>query len=317
MVLTTPNQAALGQQVVAQLGPVAAGLFAGAAMHTPVDVTASALEAVRAAGVDGLVAIGGGSTIGLAKAVALRTGLPQVALPTTYAGSEMTPILGETENGLKTTRSDPGIQPATVIYDVALTLGLPVGMSVTSGLNAMAHAVEALYAADGNPVVDALALQGIGALTDALPRLRARADEAQGHRDALRGAWLCGTCLGAVGMGLHHKLCHTLGGSFGLPHAETHSVILPHALAYNAPAIGPVMDRLRPILGDDPARGLQRLARDLGAPVALRDLGMPQDGLDRAADLAMTARYPNPRPLDRDAIRRMLDRAWRGDPVQG
>lgn len=316
IVLTTQQQAGLGRQIAAALGDGAAGLFTDATMHTPVDVTARAIEAVRALEVDGIVAVGGGSTIGLGKAIAARTDLPQVVLPTTYAGSEMTPILGETENGLKTTRSGVEIQPEVVIYDTDLTLGLPVPISVTSGLNAMAHAVEALYAAGGNPIIDSLALQGIAALRDALPRIAAAPADPDGRHGALFGAWLCGACLGSVGMGLHHKLCHTLGGSFGLPHAETHAVILPHALAYNVPAITPVMARLRGVLGDDPARALQDMAQTLGAPTTLRDLGMPQDGLDRAADLAMSAQYPNPRPLERGAIRRMLDRAWHGAPVE-
>ena len=288
--------------------------FNGAAMHTPTDVTETALAALDAAGADGVVAVGGGSAIGLAKALAARTGVTQIVLPTTYAGSEMTPILGETENGRKTTRSGPEIQPEVVIYDVALTLALPIGISVTSGINAIAHGVEALYAQNGNPVMDALALEGIRALVGALPGIAADPTDTAAREAALYGAWLCGTCLGAVGMALHHKLCHTLGGSFGLPHAQTHTVILPHALAYNAPAVPHVIAALGPILGGDPAGGLYTLARDLGAPTGLRELGLPEQDIERATDLALQARYPNPRPLDPEAVRATLARAWAGDP---
>ena len=317
LVLTTPQQVDLGRGAASRLGTLSAGLFAEAAMHTPLPVTLRALEAFKAAEADGIVAIGGGSTIGLGKAIAARLDVPQVVVPTTYAGSEMTPILGETVDGVKTTRSGPEIQPEVVIYDVGLTHGLPAAISVTSGINAMAHAIEALYATGGNPVIDALALEGIAALVDALPLIVADPTGGGGRAGALYGAWLCGICLGGAGMGLHHKLCHTLGGAFGLPHADTHAVILPHALAYNASAVPTVIARLRPILGADPAQGLQDLATRLGAPTTLLDIGMPRDGLDHAADLALQARYPNPRPLERDAIRAMLGRAWDGAAVAG
>ena len=314
LVLTTPGQRPLGQDIANDLGDMAAGLFNGAAMHTPTDVTEISLASLAASGADGVVSVGGGSTIGLGKALAARTNLPQVVLPTTYAGSEMTSILGETQNGLKTTRSGPEIQPEVVIYDVALTYGLPLPISVTSGMNAIAHAVEALYAQNGNPIMDALALEGIRALVGALPKIVADPRNAAAREAALYGAWLCGTCLGNVGMGLHHKLCHTLGGTFGLPHADTHTVVLPHALAYNAPAVPQVISALQPILGENPAQGLYDMARDLGAPVSLQSLGMSEDAIARAAELALEARYPNPRPLEKDAIRATLARAFTGDP---
>ena len=281
-------------------------------MHTPVAVTARALEAFEAAEADGIIAVGGGSTIGLGKAIAARTGAVQVVLPTTYAGSEMTPILGETENGVKTTRTGPEIQPEVVIYDVELTESLPAAMSVTSGINAMAHAIEALYGEQGNPVIDALALEGIRALLSGLPKIHAEPARGAGREEALYGAWLCGICLANGSMGLHHKLCHTLGGSFDLPHAETHTVVLPHALAYNAPNIPEVMEALKPLLGEDPAAGLQEFARGLGAPMSLAELGMPEAGLSKALDLALTAQYPNPRALEAAPLAATLRAAWAG-----
>jgi alcohol dehydrogenase class IV len=258
------------------------------------------------------VAIGGGSTTGLAKAIALRTDLPQIIVPTTYAGSEMTPILGETRDNTKTTQTSAKVLPEVVIYDVDLTMTLPAGLSGTSGINAIAHAVEALYARDANPIVDLMAIEAIGALYRALPRIAKDPADREARSDALYGAWLCGMCLGAVGMSLHHKLCHTLGGTFDLPHAETHTAVLPHALAYNAPAIPTVMERLQGVLGPDPAGALYDLAGAVGAERSLKRLGMPEDGIDTATERAFANPYWNPRPLEREAVRALIARAWQG-----
>jgi alcohol dehydrogenase class IV len=314
-VLSTAEQEGSGREIAAVLGDRAAGVFAGAVMHTPVEVSERAAAMAREIGADCTVALGGGSTIGLGKAIALRTDLPQICIPTTYAGSEMTPILGETEGGLKTTQRTEKVLPETVIYDVELTLTLPAALSATSGINAIAHAVEALYAQDGNPVISLMAEEGVAALARALPGIVADPLDREARADAQYGAWLCGTCLGAVGMALHHKLCHVLGGTFNLPHAETHTVVLPHAVAYNAPAAAPAMAALSRALGaGDPATRLFELAGRLGAPRALRDIGMPQDGIGRACELALKNPYWNPRPLEQDGIRALIARAWAGEP---
>ena len=266
LVLATPQQESDAKELAAGLGQRAVRVYANATMHTPVAVTEEALRLVADLRVDGLVAVGGGSTTGLAKAIALRTDLPQIVAPTTYAGSEMTPILGETRDGQKVTQTSPKVLPEVVIYDVDLTLSLPPAISGTSGLNAIAHAVEALYAQDRNPLISVMAKEAIRALSRALPVVVERPLDREARSDALYGAWLCGTCLGAVGMALHHKLCHTLGGSFDLPHAETHTIVLPHALAYNAPSIPEVMRQLADVLGTaDAARGLYDLAGRVGA----------------------------------------------------
>ncbi len=312
LVITTPRQTGLMDTITAALGDRVCGTFAGAAMHTPVDISDLAADTARTRKADLVVAAGGGSAIGLSKAVALRTGLPQLVIPTTYSGSEMTPILGETRNGQKQTQVSAKVLPQTVLYDVSLSLALPVPVSMTSGMNAIAHAVEALYARDRNPVIGLLALEAIDAMAAALPAIHRTPDDGEARRKALYGAWLCGLCLGSVGMALHHKLCHTLGGSFALPHAETHTVLLPHALAYNAPAIPEVMDQLTGVLGSDPARRLQDLARATGAPVSLAEIGMPESGLERAADIALSNPYWNPRPLERQAILALLRRAHDG-----
>ena len=312
LILATPPQEAEANRIAALLGDASAGVFAGAVMHTPVSVTEQAMAVVAERQADGVVAIGGGSTTGLAKAIALRTDLPQIIVPTTYAGSEMTPILGETRDNSKTTRSSPKILPEVVIYDVDLTMTLPAGLSGTSGINAIAHAVEALYARDANPIIDLMALEAIGALCRALPRIAKVPADREARSDALYGAWLCGMCLGAVGMSLHHKLCHTLGGTFDLPHAETHTAVLPHALAYNASAVPAVMERLGGVLGPDPAGALYDLAGAVGAERSLKALGMPEDGIDTATERAFANPCWNPRPLERDAVRALIARAWKG-----
>jgi alcohol dehydrogenase class IV len=315
LVLSTPEQAGMAERVAGQLGARSAGVFPRAAMHVPLKVAHAARDEARRLEADCAVAIGGGSTTGLGKAIALESGLPIVAVPTTYAGSEMTPIYGLTEGGVKKTGRDARVLPASVIYDPELTLTLPPALSVTSGFNAMAHAAEGLYAADANPILALMAEEGIRALAKALPLLRAMPQDLSVRADALYGAWLCGVVLGNAGMGLHHKLCHTLGGTFDLPHADVHTVVLPHALAYNEAAAPAAMERIARAIGArSAARGLWELARAAEAPTALRDIGMPADGLDRAADLAVTVPYPNPRPLDRAALRELLQRAYDGAP---
>lgn len=314
VVLSTAGQAASAKQLGDSLGTRCVAVLPAAVMHTPVDVTERTLTDVQAVAADGLVALGGGSAIGLSKAIALRTDLPQIVVPTTYAGSEMTPIVGETKDGMKVTQSSPAILPETVIYDVNLTLNLPVGISGVSGINAIAHAVEALYARDRNPVTSLMAKEGVRALASALPAIAADPANAGARSDALYGAWLCGTCLGAVGMALHHKVCHTLGGTFGLPHAETHSIMLPHALAYNLPAAPEAALALSEALGsDDAADALYDLGRAVGAPAALRDIGMPESGIDQAVELIFRNPYWNPRPLEIEPIRAMIRRAWAGE----
>jgi maleylacetate reductase len=312
LVLSTPNQEAEAQALAARLGDKAAGVFAGAAMHTPLEVTEEAVGAFRAVHADCVVSLGGGSTTGLGKAIALRTGADQVVVPTTYAGSEMTDILGETTAGEKTTRRDPAIRPEVVVYDVDLTLTLPVGLTVTSALNAIAHAMEGFYAPDRHPVTEALSREAMSAFRDALPVLAKDPQNRDARAKALFAAWGCSLTLGHVTMALHHKLAHVLGGSFGLPHAETHAVLLPHTTAYNEPAVG---DLLRPIadtFGGSAGAGLWNFAKSVGAPLRLADLGLKETDLDRATEIATKNPYANPRPVSRDGIRQLLQQAYDG-----
>ena len=312
LVLATPQQRGAAETLARQLGPVAVGVFDGAAMHTPVVVTARAVEALDHAGADCVVAVGGGSTTGLGKAIAARTGVPQLVIPTSYAGSEATPILGETENGLKTTRRGPEILPEAVIYDPDLTDTLPVDLSVTSGLNAMAHAAEGVYARDGSPVYTLMALAGLCALRDALPAITRDPLDRDGRDQALYGSWLCGTVLGGVGMSIHHKLCHTLGGALDLPHAETHAVLLPHTIAFVEEAVPQALIPVADAFGGRAGAGLYDFAAALGAPLRLADLGVAEEQLDDLADLAIADPYWSPRPIDRIGVRALLQRAWAG-----
>lgn len=326
LLLAGPSVSAAAEHACATLGPLLAARFDGAAMHTPVEVTEKALAVLREAQADCLVSLGGGSTTGLSKALALRTDLPQVILPTTYAGSEVTPVLGETSDGRKLTTTSSAVLPETVIYDVELSRSLPLGMTVTSAVNALAHAVEALYSPQANPIIDGFALDAIARTARALPLVvhgeggtTAPADPdpstsaSDPRADLLRAAWYAGTCLGAAGMGLHHKLCHVLGGSFGLPHAETHAVILPHVMAYNAPAAPHAMSRVAEALGvEEASGGLFDLIASVGGPTSLRALGLAEADIPHAAQLATAQSYPNPRELTGAGIESLLRDAWHG-----
>jgi maleylacetate reductase len=319
IVLCTPEQRATAEDVAGRLGDRAAGIFAGAVMHVPLEVAREARAYAASVNADCAVAVGGGSTTGLGKAIALESALPILAVPTTYAGSEMTPIWGITEGGVKKTGRDVRVLPRGVLYDPELTLSLPVAMTVTSAINAIAHAVEGLYAPDGNPVLALQAEEGIRAAAAAVLRLPRHPGDIDARSEALYAAWLCGSVLGSVSMGLHHKLCHTLGGTFDLPHADVHTVILPHALAFNAAHAPQAVTRIARALDaagvpagrDVPAR-LFALIEAAGAPTSLAAIGMPAGGLDRAADLAAQNQYPNPRPLERPALRALLERAHAG-----
>ena len=317
LVLCTAGQTALAGQMATLLGPLCAGIHAGAVMHVPEAVADAALTHVQQQRVDGIVAVGGGSTIGLGKIIALKTGLPVIAIPTTYAGSEMTPIWGITRNGLKTTGRDMQVLPKTVIYDCELSMSLPVGISVTSGINAIAHCVEGLYAQNANPVTSMMAEASIRALAQGLPRIVSNLRDIEARSQALYGAWLAGNVLGTVGMALHHKICHTLGGSFNLPHADVHTVMIAQVTAYNRSAAPEAMARIANALGTaDAATGLYDLIVRLGAPHALRDIGMQQGDLDQAAALATSNPYYNPREVTRESVRSLLQAAYEGNRPQ-
>ena len=289
------------------------GVFARAVMHVPVETARQARDEAQRLHADCAIAIGGGSTTGLGKAIALESSLPILAIPTTYAGSEMTTIYGITEGGLKKTGRDARVLPKTVIYDPELTLSLPPALSASSGMNAIAHAVEALYAVDANPIISMMSEEGIRALAHGLPGVMKNPLDIEARTLCLYGAWLCGVALNGTSMALHHKLCHTLGGTFNLGHAEVHTVILPHATAYNQKAAPEAMARVARALGSvEAAQGLYDLEVNLGTPRSLKEIGMLESGLDQAAELAAANPYANPVPIGRAAIRRLLDNAFHG-----
>ena len=312
LLLATPGRTAMVKSVAEPLGIRVAGVFDRVVMHTPLELAEEARRLAASVQADCCVVVGGGSTIGFGKAIALTSALPLLAVPTTYSGSEMTTIWGIREGGAKKTGRDPKVLPKTVIYDPALTVDLPPHVSAASGMNAMAHCVEALYAHDGNPIVSMMAEEGIRALASALPRVMENPKDIEARSDALYGAWLAGCTISTTSIALHHKLCHVLGGSFNLPHAETHSIVLPHAVRYNESA-AEAMRRIERALGArDAAAAIYDLEKKLRLPLRLADIGMKEQDLERAARIAADAPYPNPRKVEYAPVLELLRHAYEG-----
>ncbi|HEX6576003.1 MAG TPA: maleylacetate reductase [Gemmatimonadaceae bacterium] len=314
MIVSTPGRFSLTAKAESLLGDRVVAVFGGARVHVPHEIADRARRMAFDSQADVQVALGGGSAIGVSKSVALDTGIHIVAVPTTYSGSEMTPIWGLTAEGKKLTGRDPNVLPRVVIYDPDLTLSLTARVTACSGLNAIAHCVEALYAVDAAPDTSKGALEGLTLLASSLPRLAAAPDDREQRSHALRGAMLAGGALAKVQMALHHKLCHTIGGSFDLPHAETHAVLLPYTAAYNRDAAHDAMRAAALALGvEDAPSELVALSRLIDAPTSLKEIGMRETDIPRAAALAMERTYPNPAPLTEDRIRVLLEAAFVGD----
>ncbi|HEX7669324.1 MAG TPA: maleylacetate reductase [Polyangiaceae bacterium] len=313
IVLSTSRRTDSAEAVLALLGVRGTSVLGIAEEHVPLAIARQGREEASRRHADALVAVGGGSTIGLAKAIALELALPIVALPTTFSGSEMTPVWGITEDGLKRTGRDERVRAACVLYDPALSLGLLASVAVPSALNAMAHAVEALYAPEADAELLLNAEDAVRALAGGLPALSSSSLDVTGREQAFEGACLAGACLGRVSMGLHHKLCHVLGGTFGLPHALTHAVLLPHVARFNLEAAPDARDRLERALGaPDAVAALFALGAAHGIPRSLAALGLPENALDHAAELATASPYPNPRRATTADVREILERAYRG-----
>lgn len=318
LLVATDRESGLADELAGRLPVVAT--FRDVRPHVPVEVAEAARTAAADSGADLVLSIGGGSTTGTAKAVALTTGLPVLAVPTTYAGSEATPVWGLTEGRRKTTGTDHRVLPRTVVYDPELSVGLPVALGVASGLNAIAHCVDSLWAPRADPILSALASEGIRALAPALRGIVRDGSDLEARTGCLYGAYLAAVTFAGAGSGLHHKICHVLGGTLDLPHAQTHAVVLPHVLALNAPAAPAAAARVAAALGEpDAVSALLRLYDDLGAPRALRDLGMSEDGIDECVGLVVSAApADNPTPVTAAAVRALLHRAWSGaEPVTG
>jgi maleylacetate reductase len=301
------------ERLAAQLGPRVVGSIGEVRAHVPIEAAEAARELARTRGADGIVTIGGGSATGLGKAVALDQPLPILAVPTTYAGSEVTPIWGLTRGARKETGRDAAVQPRTVVYDPVLTLSLPPAIAGPSGMNAIAHCAEALYAENASPITSLMAEEGLRVLTRGLPLVVARPDDIDARSDVLAGAYLAGAAFAAAGSGIHHKICHVLGGAYDLPHAEMHTVILPHALAYVAPFVPDAMGRMAAAFHDPDVPGaVYDLARSIGAPLDLASIGLPADRLGEAIGLIVDATRTYRRPMTSTDVERLLTAAFEG-----
>jgi len=300
-------------QLAARLGPRLVARTDEVRMHVPIEVAEAARTVAVDSLADAIVTIGGGSATGLGKAVVLELPLRFVAVPTTYAGSEMTPIWGLTSGARKITGRDPRVQPQTVIYDPRLTMSLPPAIAGPSAMNALAHCAEALYADGANPVTSMMAEEGIATIASTLPRLAADPYDPDVRSKLLYAAYLAGAALATAGSGIHHKICHVLGGAYDLPHAEMHTVVLPHALAFKAPAVPDAMRRMAHALGsDDVSAAVFDLGAVIGAPGSLAAIGMPESHLEEAARLIVEAAPDESPPVTIRAIRGLLDRAFHG-----
>lgn len=297
-----------GSDVVADaLGDRLAARWDEVAQHVPIELAERARKVVDASSVDGIISVGGGSATGLAKAIALDTSIPIVAVPTTYAGSELTPVYGMTGQKRKRTGTDERVRPKVVVYDPELTVGLPAAVTGASAFNAMAHCFAALWSPTGDPLTSALAGDAIRTVVNDLPAVQADPSDIRARSGLQYAAFLAGTALGKAGTGLQHRLCHVLGGRLNLSHADTHSVVLPHVVALNARAVPDMVARLEPVLGHDPAAGLRDLAQRSGLSLSLARLGARREHLREVAeDVAGT---PNPLPVDADVIEALLARA--------
>lgn len=311
LIVALPHHRAGADRVARQLDACAVGVFAGATPQVPLAVARAGAEVARSQQADWVLAHGGGSAIGLAKAIALQVDVAVAAIPTTYAGSERTNIWGRTADGVKTTGRDPRVLPRLVVYDPTLTAPLPARVAQTSLLNALAHSVETLYSAERTPEALDAARDSVDPLVRGLAGV-SRAPGALGpSAEALYGAYLAATALGGAQIALHHKLAHVLGGSFGTPHALTHSVLLPYTMAYNLAAAPDARAALRPALGDDPAGALYDLMRDLGLPTNLAALQGPRESdLGRVVFLALQKQYANPREVTAAGLCALLQDMW-------
>jgi maleylacetate reductase len=317
LLVATEREMEVAEELAAPLGDRVVGVFTNVRPHVPVEVATAARELARRIGADCLLSIGGGSTTGTAKAIALELPLPIVAVPTTYAGSEMTPIWGLTEAQRKKTGTSVDVLPKVVVYDPELTISLPPFITGPSAMNAMAHCVEAFYGPGANPITSLLAEEGIRALARGVPVAVTSPEDLEGRSKILYGAYLAGAALAVAGAGIHHKICHILGGAYDLPHAKMHTVVLPHAVAFNEPAIPEVMERVAGALGEwgknGAATGLYDLTERIKAPITLKDIGMKEENLDQAVGLVLAAvPEDNPRPMDEAGVRNILENAYAG-----
>jgi maleylacetate reductase len=320
MIISGRHEADAAAAVSAGLGDDLVARIPDVVQHVPVDVAVRAVDSARVAEVGLVISIGGGSATGLAKVVARDTGLPILAVPTTYAGSEMTPIWGQTDHGEKTTGRDPRVLPRLVVYDPVLTISMPADLTAASGMNALAHALESLYAPDATTRSSEVAEEAIRALADGLPKVVARPDDLDARTAALRGAWLAGWALGSTTMGLQHKLAHVLAGKYQLPHAGVHSALLPQVAAFNAAAVPVPFARAARAMGlggpDEVGAAMFELATQLRAPTSLAELGLDDDAIPGVAKIIGASPVPNPRDYTEEQLVVLLEQAYLGTKPQ-
>lgn len=316
MVIAAEFEAEIARKVTAGIDVVLT--YADVVMHVPIETAEAARKVASENDIDLMICVGGGSTTGLAKAVAMTTGIPIIAVATTYAGSEATNVWGLTEAARKTTGVDIKVLPVTVVYDAELTYSLPVEMTVASGFNALAHCIDSMWAPKTDPINQALAAEGIRAVASGLPLIVANPSDQQGREEALYGAYLSAVSFASAGSGMHHKVCHVLGGTYNLPHAQTHATVLPYVLAFNAPYAEAANSRIAAAFGSSTGvAGLNALREKLDAPKALRDYGFREEDIEEAVSIALPI-IPdsNPRPVTTENLTQLLRAAWAGtDPA--
>jgi alcohol dehydrogenase class IV len=315
LLIADPHDEARLHEFRELLGELCVTTFTDVVQHVPRAKATEAIALAREFRVDATVSLGGGSATGFSKAVALELATPQVCVPTTYAGSELTPIWGMTEGDKKRTGRDLKVLPTTVIYDAELTIGLPVEIAGPSAMNALAHAAEGLYANGANPVTSLVALESVRVLYEHVPLMCADPDDIEQRSYVLYGAYLAGATLAVAGTDLHHRTNHILGGLFNLDHGKMNAVVLPYALAVNKPAIAESYARLSDALGGDAASAVFDLARRINAPRSLAEIGMPSDGIEIAVPLVVEASQKNVWPMNDDQVRNFLRAAYEGSPL--
>ena len=285
MLVAGRSAAVISESVRTQLGERIVAMHDDVRQHVPEELADIAVRRARDTNADGVITVGGGSSIGLGKVVAVSLEVPLIAIPTTYAGSEMTPVYGITGKQ-KVTRRDPRALPKAVVYDPTTTLGLPPRVTATSGLNALAHCMEAIVGPGATPFSALVAREAAALLPDALRACVHDGSDLAARSAAQYAAFLAGRSLALAGTGLQHKLAHILGGRYGAIHAEVHAVLLPHVAAFHEEEAPVKMAAFARVLGAnrDASDALRHLAIDTGAPSSLEELGLPRAAIDVAMD---------------------------------
>ena len=313
----TPGRKNETSDLIARLDNISAGLCPIAEQYVPLPMVEEGRAIARERKADCVVSYGGGTSVGLAKAIALELEIPVVSAVTTFSGSETTDLQAILTDGLRVGYQSDWMLPRTIIYDPETTMGVPLSIIIPSGVNAIAHGVEACYAQGTTPVNSLIAIEGIGAMASALKKITSGQDSIEARGDGLYGAWLCGTSLGSAGVALHHKFAHVLGSTFNLEHSMAHTVALPYSVAYTTAGAPEAMQKIAAALGErqnSAARALYDLNITIGAPTSLKEIGMPEEGIEKAAKMISSDPYPNPVPVEFAPIRSMIEDAWHGRP---